>query len=359
PEPGSGGAPRVAPLDLGPGLVRVNPPQMVRTPDGYLHLFVGCARAEGDREPGDVRYLRSVRPEDVSEFVDRSALLPRGTFDRFHNRQAAGLDREGRRLVFINLTDFVPGKHSMNLPLVWFAERDGLDFRFREPVVYGEATSFFYPQVAVTDQGPVVVGAVHREPSRNAELVHLDWDGKVLLWEALPKPEGEVESWAFDLEPLSLDDWSRLVLARHVTPAGGKEAALEFWEYDARARRLARRRSIPDDLAREPNFATAGKVLVVPGKAPLFLNEPGSSACVVWEGDLLGAEALRPCRIPRTRVSDYGYPGIRSLFLPSVLQGSVAPLDGRRPLVVDLPGVARDGGREEGCSWLLWWIRRK
>ena len=97
----------------------------------------------------------------------------------------------------------------------------------------------------------------------------------------------------------------------------------------------------------------------MPRKAPLFLNEPESKACVVWEGELLGTEALRPRRLPRTRVSDFGYPGIRSLFLPSVLQGSIAPQGGRRPLVVDVPGVAGDADPENRCSWLLWWIRRK
>jgi hypothetical protein len=119
-------------------------------------------------------------------------------------------------------------------------------------------------------------------------------------------------------------------------------------------------RGIRTDVATERSIATAGKCLIVPGKAPVFVNEPGSSACFVFEGELLGKGPLRASPLPRTTVADLGYPGIRSLFLPSVLQGSIAPQNGCRPLVVDVPAVRGDDrSAEEECALLLWWIRRK
>ena len=114
---------------------------------------------------------------------------------------------------------------------------------------------------------------------------------------------------------------------------------------------LALERSIQCDAAHERSFASAGKFLITPGKPPVFVSEPGSSACLVLEGELFGEKPLSASPLPRTTVSDFGYPGIRSLFLPNVLTGSIAPVDGVRPLVVDVPGVKNDGAEDE-CALL-------
>ncbi|MEM7310437.1 MAG: hypothetical protein AAF682_27415 [Planctomycetota bacterium] len=356
PKPGVGGDAIVARVPLEGDFERVNPPQIVRTPDEHVHVFL-TTRPAGEGS-GDIHYWRTAEPGDVGRLVDRSHLLPRTRFADFTIRQNVGVSRDGRRIVFCNLTDFVAGKHLMNTPLAWIGERDGDDFRFREPVVYGEQTAFFYPQVAATDEGPVLVGAVHREPNRNAELVHLDWDGRVLLWQALPLVEGE--SWAFDLQPLERGDWSRLALARLRLPREGSVRGVELWTYDAKTRELELGRAFANDLAREPSFASAGKLWLVPGEPAVFLNEPGSRRVVAWSGDLLGRGEVRLAPLPRTDAEALGYPQIRSLFFPSVLQGSFVD-DGRvRPMAVDVsrPGLdrERDGDR---CAFLLYWLRRR
>ena len=356
PKPGVAGEAVVARIPLEGAFRRTNPPQVVRTPDEHLHVFLVTRSL--DDESGDIHYWRTERPGDVTSLVDRSELMPKTRFAQFTIRQNVGVSRDGRRIVFCNLTDFVDGKHLMNMPLVWIGEREGEDFRFAEPVVYGEQTSFFYPQVAATDEGPVLLGAVDRDPNRNAELVHLDWSGRVLSWVALPGIEGE--SWAFDMQPLDSKDWSRLAIARLTMPEAGTERGLEFWIYDTKTRRLEARNRFAADHATERSFASAGKFWMQDGAAPLFLNEPGSHRIVAWGGPLLeesGNAVLHP--LPRTTAATIGYGGIRSLFFPSILQGSVPDTTSLRPVAADLsrPGIdrERDGDR---CAFLLWWLRR-
>src|SRR5262245_7178955 len=291
PKPGSDREPAVAELGFGDERVtRVNQPQMVRTPDGHLHVFIGYSEREGDREYGRVKYYRSERPEDVTAFVDRTERIPLEPYSAFHTRMNVGLDREGKRIVLCILTDFVPGKHPINIPLAFLGRRDGLDFRFDPPVAWAEPTPFFYPQVAATDQGPVLVGAVDHDPSRRAELVHLDWSGHLLAWEKLPFPDVPAQSWSFELEPIDPADWSRLLLVRWIAPAEGTRRSIEFWRYDAGLRRLELVRSIPNDVSVQPGFSNAGQLLTLARRSPLFVNEPGSRSIQVWEGDLLGDE---------------------------------------------------------------------
>lgn len=357
PKPGVAGEPLMTRIPLEGSFSRVNPPQVVRTPDEHLHLFISTRSGE-DEEGGDLHYWRTERAGDISTLVNRSSLVPRSPYSDFTIRQNAGLSRDGKRIVFCNLTDFVPNKHSMNVPLIWFGERKDEDFHFEQPVVYGEPTSFFYPQVAATDEGPVLLGSVHRDPNRGAELVHLDWNGKVLAWLRLPGIEGE--SWAFDMQPLDQRDWSQLAIARIQLPRQGQVRGLEFWTYDTHERQLTLASSFPNDLDKEPTLAAAGKFWMTPGKSPLFLNEPGSKQVVAWDGPFMQKEgdvSLTP--LPKTGAQGFGYPGIRSVFFPSVLQGSFVDDSGLRPIAADLsrPGIdrQRDGDR---CAFLLWWLRR-
>lgn len=355
PKPGSGLAPAMHEFELGEGVTSIKQPQLVRTPDGYLHVFVGYKERGAEREAGRVRYYRSERPEDVTSFVDRTESLPLDDYDDFHLRMNVGVSRDGARAVLAILTSFVPNKHSNNVPLVFYGRRAGLDFRFAAPIVWGEVTPFFYPQVAVTEPGPVLVGAVDADPSRHAELVQLDWDGRVVFRETLPFPEVVAQSWAFELEPIAPDDWTRLLLVRSITPAEGTQRAIEFWTYDAVGHELARLRSFPNDVSTQPGFSNAGQLLSLAGRPPLFLNEPGSRALVVWEGDLLGGGVPRLATLPGTDPTRLGYSGIRSVFLPGLLQGSV-PCDGTRYVAIDvsLPDLPPDATGP--CSLLAWRI---
>ncbi len=96
-----------------------------------------------------------------------------------------------------------------------------------------------------------------------------------------------------------------------------------------------------------------------PGEGARLPQRARLERLLAWEGELFGTDALRASPLPRTRVADLGYPGIRSLFLPSVLQGSIAPADGLRPLVADVTGLRDDDAAEDECALLLWWIRRR
>jgi len=339
---------------------RLDQPQMLRTPDGTLHVFVGVERSTDHH--GDVRYLVSTSPEDVTRFEDRSERIPRTAYPTFHqNRKNVGLDRRGERAVLFVLSDYVESRYLMNTPL-FFAGRveateNGTEIRFEEPRVFGPPTQFFYPQVAATDEGPVLVGAVHDEPSRHAELVHLDWEGNVLFHERLPFPEGQANTWAYELEPFDPDDWSRLLLVRSIVPAEGTLRTIEFWAYDTRARTLSLLRSIPNDFAHALSITNAGQVWTRPGRPPLFLNEPASQAVRVWEGELEGPGPMRLVPLPGTRVAELGLPSIRSVFLPSVLQGSRID-SGPLALALDADLACTPAGESSPCAWLLWWLER-
>ena len=357
PVPGSDLEPRVTTLDFSEHEpTRVDQPQILRTPDGSLHLFVGLVRAAD--EHGDVRYLRSVSPEDVSRFEDQSERIPRGDYPTFHqNRKNVGIDRAGERVVLVVLTDFVSNRYLMNTPLVFLGEVEKGRLSFRDPVVFGPQTPFFYPQVAATDQGPVLLGSVDDDPSRHAELVHLDWDGELLAHERLPFPDTVAQTWSFEMEPIDPLDWSRLMIVRSIVPEPGERRWIEFWTYDARTRELVCLRSIENDLASEPSVTNAGQLWTQIGSPPLFLSEPASSAVYAWEGLLESTQPLRLAPLAATRTSRFGLPSIRSVFVPSVLQGSL-PSSGRRAVALDADLPCTSSGESGPCAWLLWWLER-
>ena len=358
PVPGSDLEARVTTLDFSEhDPTRVDQPQMLRTPDGRLHLFIGLER-ESD-EHGDVRYLRSSQPEDVAEFEDQSQRIPRDDYPTFHqNRKNVGIDRNGQRVVLVVLTDFEPDRYLMNTPLIFLGEVDGGQLSFRDPVVFGPQTPFFYPQVAATDQGPVLLGSVDYDPSRHAELVHLDWNGELLAHVRLPFPEVEAQTWSYEMEPIDPLDWSRLMIVRSIIPEQGERRWIEFWTYDARTRELACLRSIENDLSREPSLTNAGQLWTQIGSPPLFLNEPASSAVYAWEGVLESTQRLRLAPLSETRTRAIGLSSIRSLFVPSVLQGSL-PSRGRRALALDANLSCTPKGESGPCAWLLWWLERE
>ncbi|MEM7205379.1 MAG: hypothetical protein AAF628_34305 [Planctomycetota bacterium] len=323
-------------------------PQLLRTPDGHLHVFVGQV---DDRGGGTVRYLRSARPGAVDAWLDRTECLPVGRYPHWAaKRKNVGISRDGQRAVLVTLTAFQQGSSLQNWPLIAFGQRDGDDFQFGEPRRWAdEQLPFFYPQVAVTDHGPVLVGAVDADPSRHAELVHLDDEGAVLFRQRLPHPQGTAQTWAYDLQPLDPDDWSRLVLVRSIRPADRPETALELWLYDARARTLVRQRRV-DFAAAHAARANAGHFLVARDRAPVFINEPNSRQLAAWQGDLIGDGPCAPVSLPRTQVADFGYRTIRSVFVPSVLHGSI-PHAGSRAVAAD---VAYAAGEPTRVAWLLW-----
>ena len=337
-------------------LDKVVHPQMIRTPDGYLHVFLGFEPQAENR--GEIRYFRSVRPEDVSGFVDVSHRIPKTKYATFASaRKNVGIGRRGERAVLVAMTAHAKGKYLRNTPLAFFGKRDGLDFSFEEPVVFGAPKHFFYPQVLVTDTGPVLVGNVTYEPStsRHCELVHLGWDGRVLLWEKLPRPEGLVTAYSNEMEPLDTE-WSKLLMVREIAPRERDERTLEFWLYDTQERKLELRRSWDFDASRADSLSASGQLLIGASKAPVFLNDPGSRAIYAWEGDLIGRGPLHVGPLARTETRAAGLGSIRSVFVPSIVHGSV-PFAGERAVAVDVMHPAATDGQYRPCAMLLWRIR--
>lgn len=357
PAPGSLRPAHVTEIDLSTlAPSRVDQPQLLRTPDGRLHAFVSVFSGEDER--GEVRYFAGRDPDGIEAFDDRSTEIPHTRFPSLHaNRKNVGLDREGRRAVLFALSDYLPGVSLMNTPLL-FLGRVGEDrIHFDEPIVLGEPVPFFYPQVAATEQGIVLLGAVDHDPSRHAELWHVDWQGRELHREELPHPEGTSLTWAFEMEPFDPRDWGRLLIVRAILPEGSDVRTLEFWSYDTRARELTRLRSLDNHIEQEPGFTNAGQVWSEAGHAPLFVNEPGSSSVAAWEGDLSGNMPFRIGRVPGTAAREFGFTSIRSVFLTSVLQGS-APAAGRRAFAFDLDLPRAVEGEDNPCAWLLGWLER-
>ena len=139
-----------------------NQPQMLRTPDGHLHVFIGVTHTTDNPNfsPGRLHYFRSKLPEDVSILMDRTELLPTETYDSFHLRMNVGLSPDGHRVALVILSISEDGSVPFNTPVVFIGERQGLDFVFQPPVRYAEPMSLFYPQVAATKEGIIIVGEV-------------------------------------------------------------------------------------------------------------------------------------------------------------------------------------------------------
>ena len=179
-------------------------PLLVRTPDGFVHIFVGVThdRANPNLKPGVLRYFRSASPDDITSMVDRTELIPTDAYNEFHLRMNVGLSADGKRLVWVVLAVSSDGKVAFNTPVVFFAERKGADFSFQKPIAYAPAMGLFYPQVAVVESGAIVVGELWDDAKRpHARLVQFDWLGKVNHQEDLPV-ENEGSHCAYDLRPM-------------------------------------------------------------------------------------------------------------------------------------------------------------
>ena len=343
---------RTAELPIaGEDLHRIVQPQLVRTPDGILHAFVGYY--EGGPSCGHMAVFRTAQPEDVGTFV-RVGELPLGRFAGFQIRENVALSRDGKRLVVAIMSCFAEGRHLINTPLILFGEREGLGFRFAEPIAFEVPTPFFYPLVAATDAGVVMLGSVHDEGDtrRDALLMHVDWQGRLLHRELLPAPPDPGNYYAHALAPLDPEDWTRLAIMRACVPDEGTLRTAEFWTYDARSRELLLARSVPCDFSVTRAVSNAGDFLPRAQGPPLFLNNPASRELCVWEGDLFGQGPVRIGPLSGTQPFELGYAGSRSVYVPNVLQGSLV---GRELHVgADVTNAGKPKPHRGPCSFLAW-----
>ena len=104
PLPGSGGTPAVYKLTVDDEMTSGGgEPQLFRTPDGYLHVVIAVYNYTDAPKWGysTLRCYRSARPEDVTEWVDRTELIPTQPFDQFHARMNVAVTADGERAVGI------------------------------------------------------------------------------------------------------------------------------------------------------------------------------------------------------------------------------------------------------------------
>ncbi len=352
PRPGSKKAPAVSTIRFDePNVKGCNQPQMLRSPDGYIHVFIGVTHTTDNPNfsPGKLRYFRSENPEDISTLVDRTELIPTNPYDSFHLRMNVGISPDGKRMVLVILAISEDGSVPFNTPVVFIGEKRDVDFVFQNPIQYAEPMGIFYPQVAATNEGIVIISEVWDNADRaTTRLLHLNWEGALVHQEELPA-NGDGIYFSFDLRPLDPSDWSKLVFCYNKLPKEHTVCYHEFWEYDARAKQMRRLRS----LKTEYNLANPGKWIPVSDKSSVFINNPCMSQLNVWEGDILGGGEITRTPLPGANPLARGYLATSYLFVPNLLQGAIAS-PGEIYVASDCFNPGKDAKEPGPCSFLLW-----
>lgn len=351
PRPGFNQPPVVTAISLdAPDYYNSSLPLLVRTPDGFIHIFVGVTHDKGNPnlKPGVLRYFRSAAPEDITRVLDRTELIPTNAFNEFHLRMNVGMSATGNKLVWVALAVSADGKVPFNTPVVFFAERKGADFVFQKPIAYAPAMGLFYPQVAVIDTGVVVVGELWDDAKHpRARLVQFDWSGKVLHQEDLPC-EAEGNHCAYDLKPLPGQPHSFVIYATQ-TPADHRGCAHEFWSYSAQAMRLRLLRSIPADYS----WSNPGKWIELSEYMSVFINNPSLGQLCAWHGDILGGGPVKRSTLGRSNPISLGLQGCYYIMSPGPLAGS-RPTPGEIYIMTDAPNAVKKAEEAGPCSLLLY-----
>ena len=325
-----------------------NQPQMVRSKDGYIHAFIGVTYTTDNPNYnyGRIHYYRSDAPEDITNLVDRTALIPTQPYEDFHLRMNAGTSQDGQHIALVILAISEDGKVPFNTPVIFIGEKQGVDFAFKEPFKYAEPMSFFYPQVAVTDEGIVIVGEIwDKKDWYFTRLIHLDWDGKIIHREDLPI-NNEGSYFSLDMRPQDQNDWSKLIIYCNNQPIDHKDCRHDFWKYDTKAKKLELLRSVKT----EDSLSNGGKWIPITEGLSALINNPSMSQLNAWEGDILGGGEITRKPIPGTNPIEMGYQGSAYLFIPNVLQGSVISNGG----VYIASGFINQEREPRPCSFMLW-----
>ncbi|MEK7400556.1 MAG: hypothetical protein AAB116_26730, partial [Candidatus Poribacteria bacterium] len=335
-----------------PNVKGSNQPQIIRTPDGYIHVFIGVTYDIGNPNlaPGKLRYYRSEKPEDISTLIDRTELIPTEPYSEFHLRMNVGISSDGDRMALVILAVSADGKVPFNTPVVFFGKRQGLDFIFQNPMSYEKQMGFFYPQVAVTNEGVVIVGEVwDKKGLYPTRLIHIDYDGKLLHTEDIfDNINGAY--FSYDMKPKDTKNWDKLIIYYVKSPEDHNSACHhEFWEYDTIAQKLKRLNSLEIPYS----YSNAGKWISVSDKYSVFINNPSMGQIHLWEGDILGGGEIKRTPIPKTNPFDYGYQATAYIFTPNVLQGSLMSKDGIY-FASDCFNKEKKPDKSGPCSFLLW-----
>ena len=343
----------VTPIPIsGPDVKSMTQPLMLRSDDGYIHVFIGSSRHGNDPNytPGEIRYFRSVAPEDITQFVDRTELIPRvAPYNEFHLRMNVGVSKDGKRAALVILAISKDGGIPFNTPVIFFGDKRGPDYIFREPVNYAEPMGFFYPQIALTDSGAIVVGQVWDDPARStARLLHLDANGKEVHRKDLPAAASG-NHWCLDLRPATPDDWSEFVLYYNQYAKDEAKFRHEFWTYAPATAKLVKGRSV----AVEESAINYGKWMPVSESRSVFLHNPSMGGFEAYDGDLLGVGEFSTVSLPATDPATLGYAGSAYTFVPNPLQGSVTT-PGTQWFATDTIGHKNDPGERIRAAMLLY-----
>jgi hypothetical protein len=325
-------------------------PLLVRTPDGFIHIFVGVTHDMGNPnlKPGRLRYFRSATPDEISSVVDRTELIPKDVYNEFHLRMNVGLAPDGHKLVWVVLAVSSDGKVAFNTPVVFFAERHGADFSFQKPKAYAPPMGLFYPLVAVVGSGALVVGELWDDSKQpHARLVQLDWSGKIVHQEDLPSESGGTHC-VYDLKPRPGQP-DNFILYASQTPADRRVCFHEFWDYSTKTMRLRLLRAVETDYS----WSNTGKWLPLADQQSVFVNNPSSGQLCTWHGDLLGTGEVKRTLFTRSNPIALGLPGSYYVMAPNPLVGSIQK-PGEFYLMTDVPNAGKKNENVGPCSLLLY-----
>ena len=330
-------------------------PLLARTPDGFIHIFVGVTHDTGNPnlKPGVLRYFRSASPEDITRVVDRTELIPTEPYHEFHLRMNVGLSVDGKRLVWVVLAVSSDGKVPFNTPVVFFGQRKGTDFVFQNPIAYAPAMGFFYPLVAVVESGAVVVGELWDDAKRpHARLVQFDWSGKITHQEDLPQ-ENEGNHCAYDLRPIS-GRGENFILYATKTPADRRNCFHEFWGYSAKGKSIKLFRAVETDYS----WSNSGKWLPLSKNESVLINNPSLGQLCAWHGDILDGGEMRRTLLAKSNPISLGLQGSYYVMSPNPLVGAVQN-PGEFYVMTDAPNAGKKAEEVGPCSLLLYRLEAK
>ena len=353
PLPGTDGVPAVHAFSIKePGAYGGNEPLLMRTPDGYLHVILGINHHTDNPRYGygTLRYYRSARPEDVTEWVERTELIPQvPPYNQFHLRMNAAVTADGQRAALVILAISEDGSVPFNTPLIFYGHRQGLDFRFDKPIKYHEPFAFFYPLVAATEAGVVMVGNVwdvHEHAT--SRLIHLDWQGNILHEEELPADAVDGRYLSYDMRPVRPGDWQHLLIYHNMSPKDGPWRH-DFLVYDLTTRKLRLVNEVP--TAR--GYSNAGKWQYISPTRSVFINNPSMGKLQAWEGDILGGEKVVAEPVAGMDPLELGYQASSYVMTPNPCQGSVT-VPGVMYVMSDVYNPEKLQQDPGPCSLLLW-----
>ena len=334
-----------------------NHPQILRTPDGYIHVFIGVTYRTSDASihPSQLKYYRSAKPEDISVLIDRTSLIPTTPYDCFHLRMNVGVTPDGKRMALVVLA-WSPAKPNQlfpfNTPVVFLGSRKGLDFTFKNPVKYAEAQAFFYPQVAASNAGIVLVGQNWDNQKRvGVRLMQMNWSGKVVHQEDLPMP---VDGYYYpcDLRP-EANASGKLILYCAKGPLDKTDCTHDFYRYDPQSWKLTLLGSVQTDYSR----SNPGRLALQPDGQAVLINSPSMGGLYSWEGGLLENKSGRYRPIEGADVMKLGYAFSSYVFIPNPIYGSVSHPGGFY-VGSDCGNAGIKGGDPGPVSFLLWRMKR-